>query len=269
MINKETTIFEGIMLKKICYLIAIIINFNVFAEGRVILVTGASGDIGLGIAKHFVEKGDTVICHYFSNKRELEKLQQTSEKVYLLQADFGLPESIQVFWAEVLKCSDHIDIVINSAGIEQEEKALADTQRILNINYLSQRLVCDHAIEHFLQHKKGIIINLGSRAAYRGLPKGYYVYADSKAALTKYSYDIARDNAKNNILVYVIAPGPVEGKMFESLNPDVKEQCLSSMPTGQTVKVQEIVQMADFLASGKIPSATGGVFDLMGASWAH
>jgi len=164
-----------------------------------------------------------------------------------------------------------VDIVINAAGIEQEEKVLTDTQKILNINYLSQRLVCDYAIEHFMNIKKqrGMIINIGSRAAYRGLPKGYYVYADSKAALTKYSQDIARDNAKNNILVYVIAPGPVEGKMFESLKPDVKKQCLDSMPAGQTVKVQEVVDMADFLASGKVPSATGGVFDLMGASWAH
>ncbi len=259
------------MIKKLCNLIAIIINLNIFAEGRVILITGASGDIGLAMTKHFVGQDDTVICHYFSNKGELEKLQQASEKVRLVQADFSQPESIQTFWAEVLKHDEHVDIVINAAGIEQEEKVLTDTQKILNINYLSQRLVCDYAIEHFMNRKKqrGMIINIGSRAAYRGLPKGYYVYADSKAALTKYSQDIARDNAKNNILVYVIAPGPVEGKMFESLKPDVKKQCLDSMPAGQTVKVQEVVDMADFLASGKVPSATGGVFDLMGASWAH
>ncbi len=259
------------MLKKLCYVIVITLGFALNASGRVVLITGASGDIGLGIAKHFIKKGDTVICQYFSNKQELGKLQQSSPaQVHLIQADFSQPETIQAFWAEVLKCGEHIDIVINSAGIEQEELSLSDTQRILNINYLSQRVVCDHAIEHFIeQNKKGIIINLGSRAAYRGLPKGYYVYADSKAALTKYSYDIARDNAKNNIFVYVIAPGPVEGKMFESLKPDVKAQCLSSMPTGQTIKVQEIVDVADFLASGKVPSATGGVFDLMGASWTH
>lgn len=259
------------MFKKLCYAIVITLGFALSASGRVVLITGASGDIGLGIAKHFIGKGDTVICHYFNNKQELEKLQQASPaQVYLIHADFSQPETIQAFWTEVLKCCDHVNVVINSAGIEQEEQSLADTQRILNINYLSQRVVCDHAIDHFnAQKKTGIIINMGSRAAYRGLPKGYYVYADSKAALTKYSYDIARDNAKNNIFVYVVAPGPVEGKMFESLKPDVKAQCLSSMPTGQTVKVQEIVDMVDFLASGKVPSATGGVFDLMGASWAH
>lgn len=258
------------MLKKLYYLIAIVLNFTIFSEGRVILVTGASGDIGLAITKHFVESGDTVICHYFSNKGELENLQQKSpDKVHLIQADFSQPETIEAFWTSALQCGTKIDIVINSAGVEQEEKSLADTQRILNINYLSQRCVCDRAIEHFIRNNKGIIINIGSRAAYRGLPKGYYVYADSKAALTKYSYDIARDNAKNNIFVYVIGPGPVEGKMLESLKEDVKEQCLASMPTGQPVKVQEIVEVVDFLASGKVPSATGGVFDLMGASWAH
>jgi len=77
------------MIKKLCNLIAIIINLNIFAEGRVILITGASGDIGLAMTKHFVGQDDTVICHYFSNKGELEKLQQTSEKVRLVQADFS------------------------------------------------------------------------------------------------------------------------------------------------------------------------------------
>jgi glucose 1-dehydrogenase len=162
------------MLKKLCYVIVITLGFVLNASGRVVLITGASGDIGLGIAKHFINKGDTVICQYFSNKQELGKLQQASPaQVHLIQADFSQPETIQAFWAEVLKCGDHIDIVINSAGVEQEELSLSDTQRILNINYLSQRVVCDHAIEHFIeQNKKGIIINLSSRAAYRGLPKG-------------------------------------------------------------------------------------------------
>lgn len=58
----------------------------------------------------------------------------------------------------------------------------------------------------------------------------------------------------------------VEGLVIRS---DVKAQCLESMPTGQVVDIQEIVYVVDFLTLGKVPSATGGVFDLMGASWAH
>jgi len=57
--------------------------------------------------------------------------------------------------------------------------------------------------------------------------------------------------------------------MFMGLKDDVRAQCLASMPTGKPVTVQEVVDMVTFLCSGKVPSATGGVFDLMGSSWAH
>ncbi|MDP3640960.1 MAG: SDR family oxidoreductase [Alphaproteobacteria bacterium] len=239
-------------------------------NGKTILVTGASGDIGGAVVKRFVDSGHTVIAQWFKNKTELEALQkQFPNKVVLIQADFSQVNEIPAFWSSVLKLSTQIDIVVNSAGIEQEDTSFEQIQRTMNINYLSPRLICDAAMDHF-QKKNilGIIVNLGSRAAFKGLPKGYYTYADSKSALTKYSQDLAKDNAKHS-LVYVVAPGPVEGKMFEGLKGVVKTECLASMPTGRVVKVQEVVDVIEFFASGKVPSGTGGVFDLMGASWAH
>lgn len=239
-------------------------------SGKTILVTGASGDIGIAVVKRFLDLGHTVIAQWFKNKTELEALQkQFPNKVLLVQSDFSQPVEISLFWSNVLKLSPQIDIVVNSAGVEQEDTSDEQIQRTMSINYLSPRLICDAAMDHFQKKNvSGIIINLGSRAAYRGLPKGYYTYADSKSALTKYSQDLAKDNAKHSS-VYVVAPGPVEGKMFQGLKDDVKTACLSSMPTGRAVKVQEVVEVIEFLASGKIPSGTGGVFDLMGASWAH
>lgn len=241
------------------------------AYGKVILIAGASGDIGLALAKHFANNRDTVICHYATNRDELQKLSdQYPKQIYLIQADFNSPDTLNKFWSSVQKINKNIDVVINSAGIEKEDISLPQIQKTMNINYLSPRVICDYAIENFKKLKKeGIIVNIGSRAAYRGLPKGYYTYADSKAALTKYTQDIARDNAKEKIFAYVVAPGPVEGKMFMGLKEEVRAQCLSSMPTGKPVTIQEVVDMVACLCSGKVPSATGGVFDLMGSSWAH
>lgn len=236
---------------------------------KVIFITGASGDIAL--VKNFIAKDHFVICHYAHNKQALETLQKEHPKhIALITADLSKPETIGALWESVLKCKNQIDVVINSAGIEAEDTSLQQIQMIMNINYLSPRLICDHAIEHFKQHHNpGSIINIGSRAAYRGLPKGYYTYADSKAALTRYSQSASKENASEGISIYVVAPGPVEGKMFQGLRDDVKSQCLASMPTGQAVKIQEVVDMVDLLASGKVPSATAGVFDLMGGSWTH
>jgi 3-oxoacyl-[acyl-carrier protein] reductase len=258
------------MFKKLIYTIITVFLCLKPLESKTICITGASGDIGITLVKHFVNQGHQVICHYFQNLENLKALEkQFPKKIFLIYGDFNQPNTMQALWMNVLKISPHIDVVINSAGMEQEDTSLDQIQRIMNINYLSPRLICDYAMEHFQKQKiAGIIVNLGSRAAYRGLPKGYYTYADSKVALTKYSYDLARDNAKHSS-VYVVAPGPVEGKMFQGLNDEVKAQCLASMPTGRPVKVQEVVEIVDLLVSGKVPSATGSVFDLMGASWAH
>jgi 3-oxoacyl-[acyl-carrier protein] reductase len=248
-----------------------LMGFSGVVEARVILITGASGDIGLGLVKYYLANNDIVVSQYYSHKEELEKLRNKYPKqLTLIQADFNAPDTLNNMWDTVLKSNDQIDIVINSAGIEKEDISLNQIQATMNINYLAPRLISDNAVEHFKQkNKNGIIINIGSRAAFRGLPKGYYTYADSKAALTKYSQDLARDNAAQKISVYVVAPGPVEGKMLNGLKEDVKKQCLASLPTGCPVTVNEVVEMVALLTSGKVPSATGGVFDLMGSSWAH
>lgn len=241
-----------------------------FAEAKVILITGASGDIGSALAEHFAKQDHQVICHYNTKKENLAALQkQYPNQITVISADFKKPETIETFWKEA-SSKEPIDVVINSAGVEIEDISVSQIQDVININYLSPRLVCDHAIESFLKQKtKGTIINLGSRAAYKGLPKGYYTYADTKAALNKYSQDIARDNAAAGISVYVVAPGPVRGQMFENLKQDVKDQCLASMQTKKPVEISEITALVDLLVSEKMPSATGGVFDLMGASVAH
>ncbi|MBX9805520.1 MAG: SDR family oxidoreductase [Alphaproteobacteria bacterium] len=79
-------------------------------------------------------------------------------------------------------------------------------------------------------------------------------------ALTCYSQDIARDNAPYGITVFVVAPGPVEGQMFEGLKEDVKVQCLASMPTGKPVKIQEVVDIIDILSFGQSTKCHGGYF---------
>lgn len=244
-------------------------------KDKVVLVTGASGDIGLGICKKFLDDGAIVIAHYHKNREKLELLsQQNKERFFLISKDFENPETMKEFWDDALKIKGVIHIVINSVGIEEGSEdphsyAKVAT-RVMNINYLSPSCVCYYAVSFFKEKNiPGIIINLGSRAAYRGLTDGFYVYSDSKAALTKYTQQIARDYAPFGILAYTIAPGPVEGQMFRNQTPKIQEKCLSSFPTKKPVTVEEIADIVMYYAKGYAPSGTGGVFDLMGASWFH
>jgi len=145
---------EYIMVARI--FICLILSFiSCSAYSKVILITGASGDIGLALAKHFANNRDTVICHYANNKEELQKLSnQYPKQIHLVQADFNSPNDLNQFWDLIVKTNKNIDIVINSAGIEKEDTSLSQTQKTMNINYLSQRIVCDYAVENFKQLKK-------------------------------------------------------------------------------------------------------------------
>jgi len=251
------------------------VHSKVPLKDQVILVTGASGDIALDATKQFLKEGAFVIAQYNTKKGELESLaKKYPNQLKLIASDFKDPKNAVTLWKEALVWKNHIDIVLNSAGIEKQAKTIDDVYPVMMetmaINYLAPVMVSTYAIDHFKQaNTKGVIINLGSRAAYRGMPEGYYHYSDSKAALTRYTQQIAKANADRGITAVVIAPGPVEGQMFNQLEPGIRQQCLDSVPTKKAVKLEEVTNAIMFYATQQAPSGTGGVMDLMGASWSH
>jgi 3-oxoacyl-[acyl-carrier protein] reductase len=256
-------------------LLPVTVQSKVPLKDQVVLITGASGDIGLHAAKQFLKEGAFVVAHYNSRQGELKTLEkQYPTQIKLVACDFRDPKNADNLWKEAISWKKHVNIVINSSGIEKEAKTSNDIYPVMMetmaINYFAPVVVCTRALEHFSESKTtGVIINLGSRAAYRGMPEGYYHYSDSKAALTRYTQQIAKAHANKGVTAVVIAPGPVEGQMFNQLEPAVRQQCLDSVPTKQPVKLDEVVNVIMFFASQQAPSGTGGVFDLMGASWSH
>jgi len=244
-------------------------------KDQVILITGASGDIGLHTTRHFLKEEASVVAHYGKNAEQLNELKEEYPfHLKLVSADFRDPNNAKKLWQEALGWKNCINVVVNSAGISKKSETPADSLSVsletMAINYHSPVVISEAALDHFKKENiPGVIINLGSRAAFRGMPEGCYHYSDSKAALTQFTRQLARDNAKYNILAYTVAPGPVEGQMFDQLAPGPRQQSLESMPTKKVVETQEVVNIIDFYASRKAPSGTGGVFDLMGASWFH
>lgn len=244
-------------------------------SGQVILITGASGDIGLQTAVRCLEAGASVVAHYNKNPGRLTELQKKHpHALKLILADFTDPKGAEHLWQAALAWKNRVDVVINSAGIEQQAKSTEDLYpamlKTMAINYFGPVMVCAQALQHFQEKQiAGVIVNIGSRAAFRGLPEGYFHYADSKAALTRYTQQVAREYADRGIMAVVIAPGPVEGQMFNNIDAAVREKCLESLPTKKPVKLEEVTNAIMFYVTRQAPSGTGGVLDLMGASWFH
>lgn len=264
-------------LKLSLLIISLISNYSYASDefkDSVVLITGASGDIGCRTAQRFLERGAFVIGQYNKNSKSLDDL----KKSYAgrLELIFGNAEQITNFgnvWFKAIQINSNVNVVVNALGVLKPSKDPMEIDvriEAMLVNYHAPVLISDLAIEHFKKNKlQGVIVNLGSRAGYRGMPEGFYHYADSKAAFTIYTQQIARDNAAFGIIAAVVAPGPVEGRMLDSLTTDARAKSLASMPSGKPVTLDEVAEMILFIASRKAPSATGGVFDLMGGSYFH
>lgn len=245
-------------------------------KNKVVFITGASGDIGRGIVQTLLENTEaSLVLHYGKNIARLkEQTYSYQERIHFVMSDFSDPSNASTCFDAAQQWKGKIDILINSCGIEEAsyhvDEKLKLAQHTFNINYFSPMMICEYALASFQEKKiPGIIINMGSRAAYRGLSPELFHYSDSKAALHRYTQQVAKSYAPHHILAYILAPGPIEGNMLDSNPPYLKQQALESMPTRKAVSIQEISDMLLFLAQRRMPSGTGGVLDFMGASYSH
>ena len=169
-------------------------------KNKHIIVTGASRGIGRSIAEHLVAAGATVAMQYNENKNRAEKVQSTlGGRALLYKCDFENRLDVSGFFNQVIKDLKRIDVLVNNAGIaissdpaKNDVAWIDDWLRTLDINLNSTALLCKKAIDHFKNVGGGTIINMASRAAFRGDTADYMAYAASKAGIVGLTRSIAR-----------------------------------------------------------------------------
>ncbi len=248
-------------------------------NGKVILITGGSSGIGAATVKTLVKAGAQLILHYGNN---LEKARAVVEsigdnRIHLLQADLSIENASVELWRDALSFTGEIDVLINnagimpSAGIESELDIWTTAWRnTLQVNLIAVADLCREAIPHFKSRNAGIIINIASRAAFRGDTPEYMHYAASKGGVVALTRSIARNFASHGILAYTVAPGFVRTEMAEKFIQDYGEDFVTrDIPLGKIAPPQDIANMIAFLTSGLAPHATGTTIDINGASYVH
>ncbi len=142
-------------------------------------------------------------------------------------------------------------------------------QRTMTINLDSSAQLCRFAINHWLQNKQeGRIINIASRAAYRGDSPDHWHYAASKAGMVAMTKTIARAYAKESIYAFAICPGfTMTGMADDYLESRGGDKLLQDIPLGKVAQPEEIAKIAEFCALQAPPSMTGAVLDANGASY--
>ena len=187
--------------------------------GQVILVTGASRGIGKGIAHALGKSGATVAVHYNKNKTTAEELvRQIGNDSQAFQSDLEAPLACETLFRSVVDRYGRLSSLVNNAGIFlmsplESKDWLEDWNKTLDTNLRASAILSRLTILHFLKHDGGRIINISSRAAFRGDNAEHLAYAASKAGMVALTKSIARAYGKDGIKSFLIAPGWVRTDM--------------------------------------------------------
>ena len=224
-----------------------------------ILITGASRGIGAAIA---------------------DALTTDATKVLALSSadgDLSDPRAPDRLWrASLDKLDGRIDILVNNAGVfeanplgDADADWLANWNRTMQVNLTASAQLCRHAVLHWQDRASGgRIVNIASRAAYRGDSPAHWHYAASKSGMVAMTKTIARAYAKDGILAFAICPGfTMTGMADEYLASRGGDKLLADIPLGRVAMPDEVGEMARWCALDAPASMTGAVLDVNGASY--
>jgi NAD(P)-dependent dehydrogenase (short-subunit alcohol dehydrogenase family) len=248
-------------------------------EGKVVLLTGASGGIGSVTARALGARGAAVVAHYGTNLEGAEAAveQIPAERRLLVQEDLRVAGSARTLFAEALAWRSALDVVVvNAATLLEtpfdgsEEQWDENWEATLRVNVLEPVSLMREAVRHFLDAGGGTIVVLSSWAAERGSAIARLsAYAASKAAVRNVAQTIAHNHAKDGILVYILAPGIVRTPMSEisAVARGGVDAVNAALAMGEMVPPEEVAELIAFLAAGRARHLSGATIDVNGATY--
>ena len=240
-------------------------------EGKVALITGASRGIGKGIALKFASEGaDIAFTDLFDDEnmaatvKEIEALGVKAKGYASNAADFAQTEEVV---AKVKEDFGHIDVLVNNAGITKDGLMLkmseAQWDAVIAVNLKSAFNFIHAIIPVMMRQRSGSIINMASVVGVHG-NAGQANYAASKAGLIALAKSIAQEEGSRGIRANAIAPGFIETAMTAALSDEVRKEWAQKIPLRRAGQVEDIANVATFLASDMSSYVSGQVIEVDG-----
>ncbi|MDQ7075483.1 MAG: SDR family NAD(P)-dependent oxidoreductase [Gammaproteobacteria bacterium] len=234
-------------------------------RGKRVLITGASGGLGAGMAKAFAAQGAKVLLHYRSREagaqRVLQQIQTAGGKGALFYADLRSEMALERLVSEAWRKWDGIDILVNNAGIVLKASMLdagsVYWDDVLNINLRAPYLLSRAVVKRMIAAEiAGVIINNSSIHAKKSV-ENFSAYAASKAGLESLTEVMALEWAKHGIRVNAVAPGVVPVERTHVALKAAEGQWLPHLPLQRYGLVEEIANLTLFLSSDVSAWTTG------------
>jgi 2-dehydro-3-deoxy-D-gluconate 5-dehydrogenase len=242
--------------------------------GKVAIVTGGNGGIGLGMAQGLAQAGAKIAVVGRNAEKSALAAQQLADEAkvetLVVTADLGQADQIERVAAEVLDRFGRIDILFNNAGINirkpPHELSLDDWHTVLDVNLTSAFLLSKAVYPAMKRAGGGKIINIGSMTSIFGSSFAP-AYATSKGGIVQLTKSMALAWAPDHIQVNAILPGWFDTELTEKARqeiPGLHERVLARIAHGRWAKPADMAGTAVWLASPASDYVTGIVVPVDG-----
>lgn len=236
--------------------------------GKTALITGAARGIGKAIAIRFAQEGANIAFTdleiNLETEAEIAALGVKAKSYASNAADFAQTEEVV---KQVHADFGSIDILVNNAGITKDGLMLRMTEQqwdaVLAVNLKSAFNFIHAVVPIMMRQKHGSIINMSSVVGVHG-NAGQSNYAASKAGLIALAKSIAQEVGSRGIRANAIAPGFIDTAMTQQLPDDVRKDWIQKIPLRRGGTVDDIANVATFLASDLSAYVSGQVIQVDG-----
>ena len=240
-------------------------------EDKIVVVTGATRGIGLGLAEAFAaQKATVVVCG--TKQETCDAVAQTLRETYGIVAsgqavNVASSEAVQEAFKSILTQYGRIDVLVNNAGITRDNLLIRmsdeEWAQVLRTNLDSAFYTTKAVIRPMMKQKSGRIINISSVVGIMG-NQGQANYAASKAGLIGFSKSVAKEYGSKGITCNVVAPGFIQTEMTDVLPKEYLETIIAQLPLKRLGRVSDVADAVLFLASDAAAYITGQTLSVDG-----
>jgi 3-oxoacyl-[acyl-carrier protein] reductase len=236
-------------------------------DGQTAIVTGAARGIGRAIARLLAQRG----CRVVVWDRDLAPLADGSDAfvpAHAAQVDVADHGAVAKAFDDAVARFGRVEILVNNAGINGPiapswDYPLEDWDRVVAIDMTAVFYASRQAAKHMRANGYGRIVTIASIAGKEGVP---YIaaYSAAKAGVIGFSKALAKELTDCGVTVNCIAPALTETDLLKGMTDDHIARMKAKIPMGRLVQVDEIAEMAAWIASPACSFTTGVVFDITG-----
>lgn len=232
-------------------------------EHKVLLVTGASSDVGRGLIQRAAGNYDAVLAHYCHNREPLDDLRrELGEKIVCFQADFSDVASVKRMADQIEQSGFSPDHVVHLPALRVSPQKFHKTDpaqylNAFNTSVVSAVVLLRRLIPAMSKRHYGKIVMMLTSFTLNAPPKYQAPYVAVKYALMGLMRDLAREYADKGIMVNGVSPDMIETKFLADMPELVVQQNAANNPSGRNLTVEDVIPTFAYLLSDGADMVTG------------